>query len=224
MSHRTRAASSLWTSTILGGILAAPGLALAGEAAAGHDHCHPAASSARAAEEAAPTPEAAPVRYVRSERSYAVPDVTLVDEHEGKVRLAELLSGDAPVLVNFVFTTCRAICPVMSRIFASVQKELGREAGTVRLVSISIDPEQDTPERLRAYAARFGAQPGWRFLTGSIRDVEAVERAFDAYRGDKMNHEPLTLLRRGRAGPWIRIEGFASPADLAREYQKVAMR
>ncbi len=217
MTRRTRAATLLRAASILCGLVAAPAAALADEADAHHEHCHPARSAATEAERARGDE---PARYLRSERHYAVPDVKLVDEHEREVRLPELLSGDEPVMVNFVFTTCRAICPVMSRIFAGVQRELGPEAAAVRLVSISIDPEQDTPERLRAYAARFGAGPGWRFLTGSLRDVEAVERAFDAYRGDKMNHHPFTLLR-GRGGGWIRLEGFASVADLARELRKV---
>jgi protein SCO1/2 len=154
--------------------------------------------------------------------------VTLVDDAGRPVDLREALAADEPVMLNFIFTTCTAICPVMTGIFARVPEELGAEAGRLRMVSISIDPEQDTPSRLRAYGQRFGAGPRWSFLTGSAKDVEAVERAFDAYRGDKMNHEPLTLLRAGPGRPWIRIDGFASPAELAREYEralgKVALR
>jgi protein SCO1/2 len=215
-------------------IVAAGGLLLAsaGDAedarqgeAAGHSCCHP-AKPAAAAVEAAARPAAAEraAGYVRSERTYAVPDVTLVDEGARPVRLREVLAGDEPVMLNFIFTTCTAICPVMSRIFARVPQELGAEAGRVRFVSISIDPEQDTPKRLHAYAARFGAGPRWRFLTGSVADVEAVERAFDAFRGDKMNHEPLTLLRPAPGRPWVRLDGFASAAELAREYERVALR
>ena len=63
------------------------------------------------------------------------------------------------------------------------------------MVSISIDPEYDTPEALNAYARRFDAGPQWEFLTGSLDDSIAVQKAFDADRGDKMNHAPLTLFR-----------------------------
>jgi protein SCO1/2 len=197
----------------------------------GCEHCHevdePGArpkGKTRVVEKGAARGEATAAGYVRSERTYAVPDVTLVDDGSRPVRLREALAGDEPVMVNFIFTTCTAICPVMTGIFARVPKELGSEAGRLRLISISIDPEQDTPGRLRAYAERFGAGPRWRFLTGSVRDIEAVERAFDAYRGDKMNHEPLTLLRAGPDRPWVRLDGFASPAELARESEKVALR
>ena len=221
--HVTTAAR--WVASMAAGLLLAAPVARGDEAGgkeggAGHAHCHPAAAAA-----SAPDAEQGTARYKRSERRYAVPDVTLVDEAGRTVRLRELLAGDEPVMVNFIFTTCQVICPVMSRIFAGVQRELGPEAARVRLVSISIDPEQDTPERLRAYAARFGAGPGWTFLTGRIQDVVAVERAFDAYLGDKMNHRPVTLLRQRQDRPWVRLDGFASPADLAREYhQQVASR
>jgi protein SCO1/2 len=112
----------------------------------------------------------------------------------------------------------------MTRIFARVPAELGEEARRFRLISISIDPEQDTPKQLRAYAERFGAGDRWRFLTGRAEDIVTVERAFDAYRGDKMNHQPLTLLRAGPDRSWVRLDGFASPAELAREYERIARR
>ena len=214
-----------WT-TIAAGLLLASSAGRAEEARpaakGGCEHCHH-------GDGPGDTPSKGEARgsgasYARSERTYAVPDVTLVDDGSRPVRLREALAADEPVMLNFIFTTCTAICPVMTGIFARVPRELGSEAGRLRLISISIDPEQDTPARLRAYAERFGAGPRWSFLTGRIQDVEAVERAFDAYRGDKMNHEPVTLLRAGPGSPWIRLDGFASPADLAREYEKVASR
>jgi protein SCO1/2 len=212
---------------LVGGLLLAPAAGRAEEArhaaASGHEDCH---SAAPKPDGAAANVEAAGTggRYVRSERNYSVPDVTLVDDGDRPVRLREAFAADEPVMLNFIFTTCTAICPVMSRIFARVPQVLGRRADRLRLISISIDPEQDTPKRLRAYAERFGAGPRWRFLTGSVEDVKAVERAFDAYRGDKMNHRPLTLLRPAAGRPWVRLDGFASPAELAREYERVVSR
>lgn len=200
-------------------VVAGPGGAAA---ATGHEHCHPASQAPGGAAAQVQAGEATRATYVRSERTYAIPDVTLVDEEDRPVKLREALAADEPVMVNFIFTSCRAICPVMSGIFAKVPRALGPDAAKVRLLSISIDPEQDTPARLRAYADRFGAGPRWSFLTGSLADVVAVERAFDVYRGDMMNHEPLTLLHPGAGRPWIRLDGFASAAELAREYQRVA--
>ena len=88
------------------------------------------------------------------------------------------------------------------------------------MISITIDPEQDTPERLKEYAGRFKAESGWLFLTGSIDNIIATQKAFDAYRGDKMNHVPLTFLRSTQDGSWVRLEGFASANEVVAEYRQ----
>ena len=160
--------------------------------------------------------------YERSVRTYTVPDVTLVDSDARPVRLRELLASNDPVMLNFVFTTCSTICPVMVRVFADVPSRLGAAAKDVRMVSISIDPENDTPAKLNAYAKTFAEGLRWRFLTGRLEDIKSVQIAFDTFRGDKMNHEPLTLMRQARGKSWLRIDGFANPDDLAREYGRVA--
>jgi protein SCO1/2 len=159
-------------------------------------------------------------RYERSLRHYRVPDVTLIDAAGTKVPLAAVLAGDAPVLLNFIFTTCTSICPVMSATFAEVQRRLGTERGRVRMISITIDPEHDSPERLRAFASKHDAGPRWLFLTGSVPDIVAVQKAFDAYRGGKMSHQPFTLLRAAAREPWVRLEGLASAADVVAEYRR----
>jgi protein SCO1/2 len=105
----------------------------------------------------------------------------------------------------------------MSATFSSVQKRLGSDSEKVRMISVSIDPEYDTPDALKAYAQRFKAGPQWAFLTGSQDDSIAVQKAFDADRGDKMNHAPLTLIRATRDSQWIRYDGFATAAELTEE-------
>lgn len=160
--------------------------------------------------------------YQRSVRSYAVPDVVLTDADARPVRLRELLATNDPVMLNFVFTSCGTVCPVMVRVFADLPASLGAPAKTLRLISISIDPDNDTPARLKTYANSVGAGARWTFLTGRAQDIKTVQFAFDSYRGDKMNHEPLTLMRQSPGRPWIRIDGFATPDQLAREYRKAA--
>ncbi|HEX5337046.1 MAG TPA: SCO family protein [Gallionella sp.] len=159
--------------------------------------------------------------YKRTVVEYKVPDIKLQDMNGQPVALREMLDGSNPVMMNFIFTTCTTICPVTSATFAMVQEKLGSAHEKPRLVSISIDPEQDTPERLKAYAQKFGAGPHWSMLTGSAANSIAVQRAFDVYRGDKMNHQPVTFIRKGAGQPWVRIEGFATADDLLREYQKI---
>ncbi|MBS4098845.1 MAG: SCO family protein [Sulfuricella sp.] len=156
---------------------------------------------------------------IRSVASYPVPDVKLTGVDGEKVALnAALAKG--PVMVNFIYTTCTTICPVLSATFSEVQGKLDKEGAKVNMISISIDPDQDTPARLKEYAAKFHAGPNWQFLTGSQAESIAVQKAFDAYRGDKMNHIPLTLMRASPQAPWVRVDGFASAADLVAEYRK----
>jgi len=158
--------------------------------------------------------------YQRSIRSYVIPDVVLADADGRPVRLRELLATDDPVMMNFVFTTCGTICPVMVKVFADVPSRLGAQSKSLRMISISIDPDNDTPAQLKAYAKSVGAGERWKFLTGRVQDIKALQLAFDSYRGDKMNHEPLTLMRHASARPWVRIDGFANPDELVREYRK----
>lgn len=156
--------------------------------------------------------------WVRSTAEYKMPDVTLVRADGTKVSLPKEMNDGRPVFLNFIYTTCTAICPVMSQTFAEVQKRLGDDRSKVHMVSISIDPEQDTPKRLTEYAKRYDAGPQWVFYTGTLEASIAVQKAFDAYRGDKMNHLPLTFVRIGPGKPWVRMDGFATPDDIVKEY------
>jgi protein SCO1/2 len=129
-----------------------------------------------------------------------------------------------PVLVNFIFTSCTTVCPIMTTGFARFQEQLGAERAHVRLVSISIDPETDTVEALRGYAARHRAGDSWQFLTGAASATQAAQRAFGAWRGDKTNHAPATYLRRTRDSQWEALEGLSSAQSLLRAYRGGAAR
>jgi protein SCO1/2 len=155
--------------------------------------------------------------YSTSVASYDIPDVQLTDELGAPVTLRSLLESDQPVALNFIFTTCMTICPVMTATFAQMRRELGDAGDQLRLVSISIDPEYDRPDKLKAYAEQFRAGAGWDFLTGDSNDIVQVLRSFDSYAGSKMNHQPITLLKSPASSSWTRIEGLASGKDLANE-------
>ena len=153
----------------------------------------------------------APPPVARRTASYVAPDVTLVRSDGARVNFAHELDDGRPVLLDFIYTTCTTVCPVMSQTFAEVQKRLGPEAARVKMVSVSIDPEQDTPARLAQYARRYEAGPQWSFYTGAIDADVRVQRAFDVYRGEKMNHTPATLYRPAPGQPWVRLDGFVTP-------------
>jgi protein SCO1/2 len=170
------------------------------------------------AADAAPQAQAT---YRRSVEEVTIPDLTLVRMDGRKVALRDELAPDTPVMMNFIFTTCTTICPVMSATFSQVQEGLGEGRERVRMVSISIDPEQDTPLRLRDYARRHDAGPQWHFLTGSVEQINAVQRAFDAYRGSKFNHAALTFLRAPGDSHWVRVEGLVQAEAILTEYRKL---
>ena len=157
----------------------------------------------------------------RSTVSYEAPGVTLVRADGKPVSLPRELDDGRPVLLNFIFTTCSSICPLTSRTLEEFQRKLGREASRVHLMSISIDPEQDTPARLTEYARKFHAGPEWQYYTGSVAASIAAQKAFDVYRGEKMSHTPVTLMRSAPGKPWLRIEGFVTPDELFDDYQKL---
>ena len=161
-------------------------------------------------------------RYGRADRAYQVPDVGLVDQDGRPIALRRLLDVTTPVFLNFIFATCSTVCPVLSAGFAGFQRSLGDRTAQPLLVSITIDPEHDTPEVLHEYARRFGAREGWVFLTGARGDIDSVMQAFDVYVSNRMEHRPVTLVRRGNSDRWTRIEGFMSVADYAREYAALA--
>ena len=163
-------------------------------------------------------------RYQKSIERYVVPDVVLVNQDGAKVRLRKLMDTDKPVIMDFIFGTCTTICPVLSVGFVNLQRKLGPDARNVRFVSISIDPENDTPGVMKEYLKKYRAKPGWDFLTGTRHDIDQVMQAFAAYVPDKMSHMPLTFIRSPKDGQWVRLFGIMSTADFLNEYDKVSKK
>lgn len=162
---------------------------------------------------------AASGKFTREEVTVEVPDVTLVDQRGDQVSLRTELASDRPVFVEFIFATCTTICPVLSAGYASLQRQLA-DPGQVELVSITIDPEHDGPPQMREYLDRYGARPGWDFLTGTREDIDTVMRAFGAFVADKMSHRPLIFIRGPHQQGWVKLYGFPGSKDLLAEYDR----
>ncbi|MGH8266592.1 MAG: SCO family protein [Steroidobacteraceae bacterium] len=150
---------------------------------------------------------------------YTVPDVQLTREDGKVISLPAEMNDGRPVVLNFIFTSCTSICPLLSAVFAEFDRQLGKDRNKVHLMSISIDPEADTPARLREYAARFKAGPEWQHYTGTLAASLAAQRVFNVYRGDKMYHTAVTLMRAAPGEPWLRLEGFVTPHELLVQYR-----
>jgi protein SCO1/2 len=156
-------------------------------------------------------------RATRSLVDVTLPSLVLTREDGKSVGLAEELGDGRPVVLTFIFTKCGTICPVMSQTFSRLQARFAERHDRVHLISISIDPEYDTPARLAEYASRQQAGPQWHFYTGSVEATRSAQQAFQAYRGDKMSHTPVTFLRASAGSRWERVDGFASPEELLGE-------
>jgi len=152
---------------------------------------------------------------------YQIPDLKLVRADGKTVSLPEEMNDGRPVVLNFIYTSCTSVCPLMSQVFSQFQEQLGAAHDQVHLMSISIDPEADTPARLTEYGKTYGAGAEWQFYTGTPNASVAAQRAFDVYRGDKMAHTAATLIRGAPGQPWLRIDGFATPDQLMHEYHQV---
>ena len=152
-----------------------------------------------------------------STQKYNIPKLTLLDKMGIKTATDKIFNGEKTVVVNFIFTTCNTICPVMSGTFSQLDKHLAKTGKDVELISISIDPEFDTPKVLQNYGKKFNSSDQWSFYTGSRDDIITLQTAFNAYRGSKMNHVPITLLRSASSEEWTRIDGFASSKQLMSE-------
>jgi protein SCO1/2 len=160
--------------------------------------------------------------YSSSAMTYTIPDLKMVDVNGKNISLRELMNERSPIILNFIFTTCTTICPVMSATFQQVQEQLGSGRKNVRLVSISIDPEHDTPPTLKAFADKFNAGPRWTFLTGTLENSLAIQKSFGVFAGEKMNHKPVTFLKaKGSGSQWIKIDGLAEASQIIMEYDKL---
>jgi protein SCO1/2 len=164
--------------------------------------------------------------YARQTANYRIPEVNLVRADGQSVAFLKELDDGRPVVLNFIFTTCTAVCPVLSQSMVEFRRKLEKldtDAPRPHLVSVSIDPEQDTPARLRAYAEKFGTDAAWNFYTGTTSTSVTLQKAFQAYFGDKMHHRPMTFMRAAPGQPWVRLEGFATPDDLLKEYRQLTV-
>ena len=102
-----------------------------------------------------------------------VPPFSLVD-HLDRAATADAMRGHVTI-VNFIFTRCEAVCPVSSMKMQRIQEQTADLGAKVKLISISVDPEYDTPQRLNAYGHKFSVDPTrWRMLTGPAQDVRTL--------------------------------------------------
>jgi protein SCO1/2 len=157
---------------------------------------------------------APPPPTTQTSRAFVVPDVE-VQTQSGETRrfYRDLVQGRV-VAMNFVFTSCTTVCPTMGATFARVQKLLAEKGSEVSLISVSIDPATDTPQRLSTWSQRLGARPGWTLVTGNKTDINQLLKSLGLFTADPAAHTPVVLVANEKEGRWERVDGLATPTAI----------
>lgn len=149
-------------------------------------------------------------------------DVVLVNQHGQQFRFySDLLKGKVVVISSFM-ATCVSACPAKNRNLEKLQEAAGDRLGKdVFILSISVDPVTDTPERLQQYAKTYHAKPGWHFLTGRKENVDWALYKIGHYVPDKENHSNILVIGNESTGLWKKALGLASVDELIKIFASV---
>lgn len=152
------------------------------------------------------------------------PETSVLDQNGQRLSFYSDLIKGRTVAINFIFTTCTTICPILAANFRTVQRELGEANSSIRLISVSVDPENDTPESLKHFADRYHAGPNWTLVTGEKAAIDSLLGALGLPVRNKIEHTPTVLIGNDAAGYWQRVDGLASSAVVARAIRDAAAR
>jgi cytochrome oxidase Cu insertion factor (SCO1/SenC/PrrC family) len=146
--------------------------------------------------------------------SMNIPDEQVFDQNGKELKFYSDLVKNKTVAINFIFTTCTAICPSLAATFRRVQQDAATRGVQVQLISVSVDPTTDTPERLRDFATKFKAGPNWTFVTGDKARIDSVLQALGAAVSNKNDHTPMMLIGNEATDYWTRAYGLTSPVKI----------
>jgi cytochrome oxidase Cu insertion factor (SCO1/SenC/PrrC family) len=152
-----------------------------------------------------------------------IPDVEVLDQDGKKVRFYSDLIKDKVVVLNFFFTSCTFVCLPQGRSLAKLKASLAKRfAKEVFFVSVSRDPETDTPRKLKRWGSEFGAGDGWTLVTG---EKDVMTRLVADFTGEGLGtqmHSAIIFIGNDRTGAWMEAEGLAPAAELVKAIDSVA--
>ena len=167
-------------------------------------------------------PEPAASTRVRSPAEKYFSDVELINQDGQKMRFYSDVLKDKVVVINTFFTTCTGVCPPINRTLERMQEALGDRLGKdAFLVSMSVDPETDTPSKLKEYSRRFHARPGWIFLTGKKENVDWALYKLGQYVESKDGHTNIIIIGNEPKGLWKKAFGLAKADELIKVVEDV---
>jgi protein SCO1 len=142
-----------------------------------------------------------------------IPDIEAIDQNGDKLHFYSDLVRGKTVIINFVYTTCTNVCPLQGKAFAKIQEEFGDRLGNdVFLISVSLDPENDTPKKLKDWGEKYGAKYGWTFVTGKKDEMNKLLKMMTGdVAGSQLKHSPILFVGDDNANRWVRMYGLAEP-------------
>ena len=151
-----------------------------------------------------------------------LPNVGLRTQDNQPVKFYDDLIKGKTVVISFLFTSCKIICPRTTANLLKVQKALGGHIGRdVFFYSLTLDPDTDAPQVLQKYAQAIGAKPGWTFLTGKSGDLELLRRKLGMYDpdpkvdADRTQHGAVIVYGNDAAGRWSMMPALADSDRIA---------
>jgi protein SCO1/2 len=151
-----------------------------------------------------------------------IPDIDCLDQDGKRLRFNTDLVKGKVVVINFIFTSCTYTCPRLGQSFARLQTTLGDRTGKdVHLISISTDPVTDTPSRLKEWATRMHAKPGWTLVTGDKAEIDRLLKVMTGDPSGQATHSPLLLIGNESKGSWIEAYAFDNPVRLVQQIDEM---
>jgi protein SCO1/2 len=160
-----------------------------------------------------PTPSPTPDNAF-SFTSNKIPNTPIYNQDGKQLNFYNDLVKDKIVAINFIFTTCTASCPPLTATFRRVQQTAAERGLDIKLISVSVDPTVDTPERLHDFAEKFKAAPGWTFVTGDKSEIDSLLNALGVAVANKNDHTPMIMIGNDAVDYWTRAYGLSSPTKL----------
>src|SRR5262249_5517436 len=137
------------------------------------------------------------------------PNLPVVTQDGKTVQFYDDLIKGKIVIVSFIYTSCPDICPISTARLTQVEDKLGDRMGKdFFIISMTVDPENDTPERLKEYSKAFGTGPGWTFVTGRPEDVRAINAKLGDRSKNLADHRNEIVLGNDATGQWQRDSVF----------------
>ena len=154
------------------------------------------------------------------------PNVELITQDGKKVRFYDDLIKGKVVGIDLIYTTCKYSCPLETARLVQLQKLIGDRMGKdIFFYSISIDPEHDTPEVLKAYAEKYHVGPGWLFLTGKMADIKLISHKLGLdtlpSADDPDGHTPHLLIGNEATGLWMKNSALDNTRFLAMKIEQL---